>query len=387
MKKICIIHHTTALGGGTISFFDLISLLKEDYEITACIPKSSDEIIERINNMGISVYQFSNQPPVFAYYSGSSNIISITSIKDRLCDKKAPLFVKEILALKPDAVIFNSIITSIAGQYFPDNVKKICFVRETLNRNYIDNLYRKWLNNYFSGVCFIASSELQYLNLDIPTKVIPDFCNCKVHTSNNNTKTDDNFYILYLGGLDYIKGPDVLLKSLRYLPHTCHLLCAGNFNLNSLKMRNIVKLLIHPKVLVNRLMIRNILSDPKIRERITFTGFCSDITNLYEQSDVVVFPSKVPHQLRPGIEAGVFSKPIIVSDYEVTKEYFIDGYNALTFKPNNAKQLAECIQKLYFNRTLCKKIGKNNFQATLTMHDPQKIQKELLDFVSELFKS
>lgn len=386
MKKICVIHNTGTMGGGTKSFFDIIGMLQGKYEVIACVPIGAQAVIDCLIEKNICTYELKNNIPVFPYYSGGSSILSPSFLKDLFTWKKGEAFAKEILELEPDTLIFNSVIMAISGTYFLPTIKKVCIIRETFKRTIWDRFYRKWLNENFTGVCSIAESELNYLKLSIPVMVVPDFYDEKQININNKklAQKQKDFQLLYLGGLDYIKGPDIAIGSLRFLPEDCHLICAGHFDMSQLSVQSIFKIWLHPRLFWNRVKIRFYLSQKSIRKKIIFTGFCPNVSVLFQKADVVLFPSNVPHQLRPGIEAGSFAKPVILSDFSATKEYFKNGYNALTFKPHSAKSLAKCIQRLYTNRDLCKRLGENNREATLRLHNRTEIQNNLLNFLEEV---
>lgn len=388
MKRACVIHNTGSMGGGTKSFFDVIGMLQKEYEIIACVPKGAQAIIDYLTEMNIRTYEIESNIPVFPYYSGGSSLCSPSFLKEISLWKKGPAFAAEILTLKPDLLIFNSVIMAVAGTYFPVALKKVCIIRETFKQTIWDKFYKKWLNENFSGVCSIAESELKYLSLSIPTAVIPDFYEAEqVEESNGNIEVaqrKEGFQLLYLGGLDYIKGPDIAIESLKFLPEDCRLICAGHFDMSLLNGKSILKIWLHPRLFWNRLKIKIYLSRESIRRKIVFTGYCQNVSALFQNADVVLFPSNVPHQLRPGIEAGNFAKPVVLSDFPATKEYFKDGHNALTFAPHNARKMAECIITLYQDRDLCERLGKNNREATLKWHHKTSIQNKLLNFLEEV---
>ena len=154
--------------------------------------------------------------------------------------------------------------------------------------------------------------------------------------------------------------------------------------MDQLSAKSLLKIWTHPRLFWNRLKIKYYLNQNAIRRKIEFVGFCQNVSSLFQEADVVIFPSNVPHQLRPGIEAGNFSKPVILSDFPATREYFKNGYNALTFTPHNAKKLAESIQKLYENSELREQLGRNNREATLRLHHKISIQNKLINFLEEV---
>ena len=301
-------------------------------------------------------------------------------------------FAKEIMKLNPDTVIFNSIVTCISAGFIPKSVKKIAFVRETFNRTFIDRIYKKIFEDHFDGVCFIAKSESEYINLKNPTTtVIPDclapkeiLILSKKEACNIERLDKEKFNILFLGGIEYIKGADIILKAISLLNDDYHLIVAGYFDEKQLSFKSLLKHWYSPRLLMNRLKIRIFYKKLNKRKQITCIGFKNDISSLMCSSDVVVFPSNKAHQSRPGIEAGEYMKTVIISDYEATREYFTNGYNAITFKPRNSKDLRNKIKYLNENHTLLNELGKNNYKMTRSKHDYYMTQIKLRDYLNKI---
>ena len=73
-----------------------------------------------------------------------------------------------------------------------------------------------------------------------------------------------------------------------------------------------------------------------------------------------------------------------MSDFKETEEYFKNGYNALTFKPNDASELAKCIDYAFEHRAEMVIIGKNNYEMSIRYHDYDKVKGRLNSFVDSL---
>ena len=73
---------------------------------------------------------------------------------------------------------------------------------------------------------------------------------------------------------------------------------------------------------------------------------------------------------------------MIISDYKETREYFKNGYNALTFKPGDADDLVSKIRYSYDHKAEMKQIGENNRKMTEKNHDFNE-GKRLLCFLIE----
>jgi glycosyltransferase involved in cell wall biosynthesis len=396
MTKICVIHHSTGFGGGTNSFIDLLEMLITKHDVVACIPQNSSTLANKLKVLGIPFYEIINPISIFPNYSGGPSFFSRTFFKELIKRKYNQAVADEITNLKPDIVIFNTIVISFLAGLLNPSIKKICFVRETFNRSILNLLYKKNFESFFTGVCFIASHEEEYINLKKPyTKVIPDCLHPRniafldrQEVCDKENVSINNFIILFMGGQDPIKGLDVLLKSL-YVLKDDHitLLLAGSSNLEGLTLKAILKKTINPKFVIWLLKIKYYFRKVNQINKIHILGYRQDIAPLMCLADVVIFPSTKPHQPRPAIEAGEYYKTIIISDYECTKEYFIDHYNALVFKPGNAKSLASKIESLKNDVDLRKVLGQNNFLMTQRKHNYLEIKSKLLSFIDECSNS
>ena len=390
-EHIVILHHTSEQGGGIKSAVDLAVMLSEEYKVTICFPKGSTESVRFVNDYEINCYEMENPIPTLNVYSGAPGIISRRFIKG-LCnyiwvDKVA----EELLKLKPSVLIFNSIVTSFVAKKIPDYVKTICFIRETFVDSIFNNYFKMLLSKYFDGVAYIANHEKEYLNIKgVKQEIIPDTLEPQsyvmIDRKEARIKCDleqDVFYILYMGGSSIIKGFDVMLEATRFLGNKTCVLVLGKVDWKRFSVRNILFHLHNIKATKYYIRTRRLLTRLKSDSRIKYLGYRSDISNIMCACDVVV-PSNMPHQPRPCIEAGMYKKPVIISDYKATSEYFIDNYNALTFIPRNGKDLANKIQIIKNDNNLKNTIAENNYKMSIKKHNYYKIQRLVRSFVKEI---
>ncbi len=245
-------------------------------------------------------------------------------------------------------------------------------------------------------MCYIAEHERNYLNLQKKeTAIIPDCLQphgielfskeeaCKIEGLD-----DRKFNILFMGGIDPIKGLDNVLKALSMLDDSVYLIVAGYLEEEMFKIVNILKHCLNLTYMKYMFRTRKYYIKAQRDKKLICKGFRSDISSLMCACDVVVFPSNKAHQPRPGIEAGEYKKTVIISDFEATKEYFIDGYNAVTFKPHDAKDLARNLVKIRNNKEILNKLGKNNYFMTKTKHNYKETKVKLQEFINKcVFRS
>lgn len=394
-KHVILLHHTSAQGGGTKSLIDIAIMLKDEYKVTVCIPSGSKETIELANRYLIDCYEIKTRIPTLNVFSGSAGVFSGSFVKGILGFLYIDSCVNELLSLNPDVVILNSLVTSIIARRIPKNIKVICFIRETFEKSIFDKYIKNTFEHYIDGVAYIAEHEKNYLQIKLPKQVvIPDTLepsSIRILDQNEAIKSlglrENNYHILFMGGGSRLKGFDIVLESVKYLSCDFRVLIVGNINYELYSISNMLKHFYNFKYLTYLIRTRRLLKTLNNDCRLVLMGYQTDISKLMSACDVVVFPSLKPHQPRPCIEAGMYHKPVVLSDFEATKEYFINKYNALTFEPCSGKDLAKKLYMLKSDSDIRKMIGENNYLMSSKMHNYDEIQKKTNSFINEVIRN
>lgn len=377
MKTIVIVHHTGEWGGGTKSLIDLCEMLCLDFNVIVAIPKGYPEFCKKIIQYGCKVYEINSAVPFTNIYSGRPPLLSIVTLRSIKSLFGIKRFGNEILTLKPDVVIFNTIITSISSVYLYKFTKVVCIDRETQTGFLSKLFYKILLCKRISAITFLSEYEKHKMSFqDSKSLVFPDCVRTDklVEMSLEEVRKRehlplDKFVVLFMGGLAKIKGTDVILKAFDSLDDRFLLVFAGMMDENLLSNRQLIHDIKYPRVYLFKKRVKKYYYKLKSSVKFYETGLRNSIDELIIASDLVVFPSTSVHQPRPCIEAGAYKKPVIISDYKETEEYFIDGYNALTFKTNNSKDLKQKIIYAYENKDLMNRMGENNRLMTETKHN------------------
>lgn len=391
MKKILIIHHVSSQGGGTKSLIDMAIMLQKKYDVVICLPKGSEETIAYAKCYSIKCYETKVQIPSLNVYSGFPGYLNRYFISRLIRFRHNKEFVEELMRLEPDAIFYNTVVTSPIAKDVPDGIKNVCIVRETFISSLFNRVFKKVFESKFSGVAYIAEHEKDFLHLKNPYQiVIPDCLEPKTvkkysmeaaRTVCNIPK--DKFCILFMGGTIQIKGLDVLLKAMEELDQNYIAVVAGNIDQDILKMSYIVKHFYNVKYVRYLLRVKKRLMHMVEAGQVILTGYIQDSAAYFEACDTVVFPATAAHQPRPCIEAGVYHKSVILSDYKATREYFLDGYNALTFLPGNWMQLAEKIKYLRHHPEENSRLAENNHLMSMQKHNYSETQNKLNVFLSK----
>ena len=172
---------------------------------------------------------------------------------------------------------------------------------------------------------------------------------------NNTELTVKKIRILYLGGDSKLKGWSTVKKLLIEMKKDLliHFIVAGEVNESS-------------KVYSGN---------------IEYTGLVTDVSSLYCNCDIVIFPSRKAHQARPIFEAGYYSKPVIVSDFLENHEQVINDHNGILVKPNSYLKLKEAIFKLVSDPNLIHEYGKNNYLMYRDKHNFETNKKKTIQLL------
>lgn len=390
-RKLIAVQHVGEVGGSGIGLLAVLNILRNHFEIVIyCVdtPKSMVELFESNGYHVVSAARI----PVFLYHSGGPGLMSIDFLSSLLKIKEAKQhWGKIFLTEKPDVVLVNSMVMSWMWEPIKAcNAKAICHVREVLPNRW-DPRANKILGDLesFDATWFISEHERTYFDLKHPmTAVIRD---CLIDIAPDMEESisaqagDGMFHVLYVGGLSKLKGIYTLLKSVDYLNDHIVVDLAGYFPEKAEFIKRkysrfgfIRNFILRLKNLSRRNMLKVLyVTLTKHAGKVNLIGHRNDLGELYKNCNVLVFPSQKPHQSRPAFEAGFYGKSVIISDFKQTRENVLDGYNGLTFKPNDSRDLAIKINRLCDDRYLCKRLGENNRKKSIEKHTFEAVQTEM----------
>ncbi len=181
----------------------------------------------------------------------------------------------------------------------------------------------------------------------------------------NSTKLNEqSFNIAYVGGLWKDYGVDILLES-----YSKFLKITNNKNIKLTIAGRLDDTDKHTDVLGQ-------IAKLGIGGNTEVTGWVTTdrVIHILNQANVVV----VPHLNTPFCNAGlptklaeyaIMGKAIIITDVGDVKKYFSDKKDCLICEPNNVDSLSTCLESLYFNKDLTKRIGENAKKLALSMFD------------------
>ena len=181
------------------------------------------------------------------------------------------------------------------------------------------------------------------------------------------------FYVLYVGGINQLKGALVLLKAFsRITDRDIKLLFVGGTLEQMKKNAAPTDFKRKLKAKFSKNYSRRCLEcieENGLLDKIVFFPSQSDIAPFYRAADVLAFPMIAPHQARPLFEAGYAKIPVVVTGFENIYE-LVDDRSGYLFENENDCQLAHQIEKIKNNyEDTCSRVERN-YENTIARHSP-----------------
>jgi len=126
-------------------------------------------------------------------------------------------------------------------------------------------------------------------------------------------------------------------------------------------------------------------SDSIASGHIRFIGQRTDIPQILAASDLLVFPSVVPHFARPVIEAGAMAKPVIASRLGGPLELVNDGVTGVLTSPSDPAALADSIITLLTDPAKAKAMGEAGFALAKEKFNAEINAKKTFEIYDEIF--
>jgi len=167
--------------------------------------------------------------------------------------------------------------------------------------------------------------------------------------------------ILYVGVYEKFKGPQILLNALKNLE--------GEFRCNFYGSGSLKEEL---NTLVKKL---NLKDKVKINDFVEY----SKIQRLYQEHDIVVFPSIWPEIFgRIAIESMAAGKPVIASRIGGVIDIIKNNQNGLLVEPGNIEELTKALEELIQNPRLREKLGQKGREMA-KKYSGEKIANGIID--------
>ena len=184
--------------------------------------------------------------------------------------------------------------------------------------------------------------------------------------------------ILYVGGMSKLKGIDVALKMITEMQVEAKLIilqyaepCEAQKGIRGI--RQAIRRKRNEDI---EYWSENYIKDNNLNRLLILRGRTDAVEKYFAASDVIIFPSQEPHQARPIFEAGISKRPIIVSDYENTRE-FLDNTCGWCVKKDDVQLWAQTCDDILTNGVETEKKVKRNYSKVRSNNTIEMLQNEI----------
>jgi len=378
MIKILFFHHEGGIGGAPQSLRFLIEGLSRDEFESVVVCLKDGPVVDLLKNSGAriinsrGIHDYSHT--CLDWYGIGSPLRFITKFLNFF---PTIIRAKRIIADEnPDVVHLNSSTLSacaIAAKMLDKKV--IWHIREPIAKGYfgIRRTILRWIiDKYSDQVIAICRDNAERLKQSSKISVIYNYVDFTFFDRNLDSRIyRDKFgipeggkVILMLGGTSKPKGTIIFLSAANEIlkeKKDCFFILAGNFpDFSSLTG---LKRFANKLPWINRYN-KKIVETASMLPCANFisTGYIVDIPLLIAASDIIVFPSTVPHFPRPLIEAGAMAKPSVSSNLPGPDEVIVDGESGLLVESGNVKELVIAIKKLLEDADLAGVMGERAYE-------------------------
>ena len=389
MKRILYIHHGGGIGGAPLSLLYLLRQLdRHRFEPIVVTLKPGPVVdlyraegIETHVETGISDFSHTN----LEWYGGREwwrlpgKVLRIVPSIMRT---------REVIRrLAPDIVHLNSSTLApcaVACAY--ERVPVVWHIREPLAQGVFGlrrALIRRVIDRVAARVIAISQYDADQLTPSDRIRVIynfVDFGQFDRKLSGEDVRrefgiSDHAPVVVMLGGVARPKGTHTLIRSVREVlkeaPDTVFLIAGPPPSQGeTIGWKAAAKFILGADRYA-RTVQREVETLGDAGSRVVFTGIRQDIPKILAASDVLVFPSSVPHFARPILEAGAMAKPAVASDLGGPRELIVHEETGILVPANDAHALAQTLVDVLTHPERAREMGEAAYTRARRLFDAE----------------
>jgi glycosyltransferase involved in cell wall biosynthesis len=399
MAKILVLHHAPYIGGGSVSFIDLLTMLAKTHEVVACCPTDPPEVAEMARSVGVQFVAPPEHFPTFEHYNGGPSMRGRMFWKNFARTRSTRVAWRRFLEdIDADLMICNSaVLAPLGGAMAEVRGRSVCFVRETLPnpaRSVRSRVLYRMIDRSFDGVLCLSEHDRSEIERHVsgPVVVSRDVVNAssfvrldRESAARSLGVAPGKFHMLFCGGDSEFKGLRTALAALRVLrDEDVRLIVAGYVGReDGPRHLRLLKSVFRPVwALRNRSVQRGIASEVAAG-RLALVGARRDMSACYSLADVVLFPAQVAHQSRPLLEASFYGIPAICSDYDQYREHLA---HPILCPKDSPESFARAVTELIHDPESAVEIGHRNRQRVVAAHAFAPERDHLLEYVDSLLE-
>jgi glycosyltransferase involved in cell wall biosynthesis len=405
LKKLLFIQHATEFGGSAMSLlYTLQGIQKENnsYQIIVALAKWTETLASFYESFGFEVVK-----PNFIDTYEHTQLVSYNvlhpiglynEIKQLLKIKKARKNTRLLIeSIKPNLVHLNSVVLfpsalELSAMEIPfvwhvrePSIKGLFGIRKRKIQNALKSLPNKTIyicnsdktswGNPANGIVVYNFIDFDKFNLSIQLTL-----DVNIDTSG------DTINILFLGGVNKVKGAHIMLKAFDIIlkensEKKINLIFAGGkYSKPNYFIYKIASTILPLLGLCTYTQyLEREIKRLKLEIYIIRLPFIKDIAQIFKVCHLLVFPSIRPHFARPIIEAGAMCLPVVGSNLGGVDELINNGENGFLCPPNNYKCFANKVNYLINNPLQMKNIGFNGNKIAFEKYNQQINILKILD--------
>lgn len=407
--KIILVQHAQTFRGPIVSLQAVAeSLVKRGHDVYILLENNSKEIIAHYKNYNIKCINIEYLLRINDSVGAERYLWNVSTWKEYLLVlskwNKYRKQIKYILeAYKPDIIHINSIsMIPMVLILRKLNAPFVWHIREYPRKHFIPSIktifYKKTLRKAKNVCAFLSEKSRDAWGGCASAMIVPNFEirdteNNKLYEETGKEKKNDNepLKIIYLGGLNQLKGVFILINAFKLLksrgvPFVCTMPGSAYVppDTKLMKLLSILSAYVGP-----------ITKGQKVEKEINKFGlnkscirlkFTYDVLPLIEESEILVAPSLKPHFSRPTMEGILLGKVVIGSNLPGINEYIKNGQTGFLIDTGDYKRLALILEKIYYNKEKIIKIGSEAQKNALNIFDNTKCVENLERLYAQIVK-
>ena len=391
MIRVLYIHPAASFGGASKSLIELWAVLRVNMvEGTVVCPAGtaaksfSDAGLDVIETRGIS--QWDNTR--YGFYRGIRWLVLLRELM--LFPVAWWSIRKAIKKVDFDIVHFNE-ITLVPWAWIIrrwTDAKLVTHVR-SLQRGPVADLRTRWINFTLASRIdlIIAIDETVRLTLprDLDIAVVHNGMRIDSLSQGSDLKcevlNEKALRVGIVGVLLKLKGVYEFVEAARFLLNERHLdidfYIVGE---NARQVRGLTGWLLRFLDLARdvRAELEVLIDENQLSSRVHLLGFVDDVQQVYQQIDLLCFPSHLDAAGRPVFEAAFYGIPSIVAIKNPTDDTIVHAETGICISEPSSALIAESIEKLYYDREKIAYLGRKARQLARLNFDIEKNGKKVL---------
>jgi glycosyltransferase involved in cell wall biosynthesis len=387
--QILFVQHAGS-GGAAVSLSQIVrKLVGQGFEARVLLLRADARAVELLERNGAQVIAapgLSQFRQVVGGWSLATPLGLAFSLRSLLMLGPSLVQFRRLLArLQPDLVYLNALPACLyACPAKRAGIPAILHVREIVEDGpggIWRKLYAAIIRRCVTQTIYIGAYEKARLQALGPAEVVPNYVDLRVWNREQSRPGERAVeaavppgpapVILFVGGLNPIKGLRVLLPALarlrqRAVPFRCVCLALDT---GARRPRGLKRFLLSAEEVMSFEEVHAFVEQNDLIEQIEFKPYTNNPVAEYAQADILVFPSTAPHFPRPLVEAGALGLPVVASDLPGPRAVVEPGINGLLVPANDANALADALERLLVDSRLRATMGEANYQVVKEHHN------------------